>query len=72
MRYLLIVFAILISQCGCTSNASKIATTPAPLFTDIIPQPLSLVKGEGRFTINEQTALLYDAELEKAADYLRL
>ena len=72
MRYLLIVFAILISQCGCTSNASKVATTPAPLFTDIIPQPLSLVKGEGRFTINEQTALLYDAELEKVADYLRL
>ena len=42
---------------------------PAPLFTDIIPQPVSIVKNEGRFTINEQTALICDKGLEKAADY---
>ena len=54
----------------------KVVTPPAPpvppkpLFTDIIPQPLSLVKGEGRFTINEQTALIFDKELADAADYL--
>lgn len=42
---------------------------PAPLFTDIIPQPLSLVKGEGRFTIDEQTALICDKGLEKIASY---
>ena len=43
---------------------------PAPLFTDVIPQPLSLVKGEGRFTIDEQTAIICDKGLEKAAGYL--
>ena len=51
----------------------KVVTPPAPLkplFIDIIPQPLSLVKGEGRFTINEQTALVYDKGLADAADYL--
>ena len=45
---------------------------PAPLFTDIIPQPVSLVKGEGRFTINERTFILCDKSFTKAADYLRL
>ena len=44
---------------------------PAPLFTDIIPQPLSLVKGEGRFTINKYTAIICDKGVEKAANYLR-
>ena len=44
-------------------------TLPAPLFTDIIPQPISIVKGEGRFTINDQTALICDKELEGIADY---
>ena len=43
---------------------------PAPLFTDVIPQPLSLVKDEGRFTIDEQTAIICDKGLEKAAGYL--
>ena len=57
----------------------KVATPPpappaplTPLFTDIIPQPLSLVNGEGRFTINENTAIICDKGLEKAADYLRM
>ena len=45
---------------------------PVPLFTDIIPQPISLVKGEGRFTINERTAIICDNELSKLADYLRI
>lgn len=47
-------------------------TPPAPLFTDIIPQPLSLVKGEGRFSITERTAIICDKGVEIAADYLRL
>lgn len=46
-------------------------TPPAPLFTDIIPQPLSLTKGEGRFTINERTSIICDKEIAKIADYLR-
>lgn len=45
---------------------------PAPLFTDIIPQPLSLVKGEGRFTIDERTAIICDKMIPQAADYLRI
>lgn len=44
---------------------------PAPLFTDVIPQPVSLVKGEGRFKIDERTAIICDKKFEKAADYLR-
>lgn len=45
---------------------------PKPLYTDIIPQPLSFIVNEGRFTINEQTAIICEKGLEKAADYLRL
>ena len=55
-----------------SKDSVKVVTPPAPpapLFTDIIPQPLSLVKGEGRFTINEQTALICDKGLEKIASY---
>ena len=43
-----------------------------PLFSDILPQPLSLCKGEGRFTINEETSIICDKGFEKAADYLRI
>ena len=86
MRYILLVLAVLISQCACADNSikakkakkvkeadtTKVVAPPTPLFTDIIPQPISVIKGEGRFTINEHTALIYDKELEQAADYLRL
>ena len=84
MKYLLLTCVLLISQCACANNNTKVknekrndtvkvvAPPPVPLFTDIIPQPLSIVKGEGRFTIDERTAILHDKELEQAADYLRL
>ncbi|MBR6655657.1 MAG: beta-N-acetylhexosaminidase [Alistipes sp.] len=84
MKYLLLTYALLISQCACANNKTTaksekgsdtvkvVAPPPAPLFTDIIPQPLSIVKGEGRFTIDERTAILHDKELAQAADYLRL
>ena len=52
-----------------SKDSVKVATPPAPLFTDIIPQPLALVKGEGRFVIDEQTALICDKGLEKIASY---
>ena len=52
-----------------SKDSVKVATPPAPLFTDIIPQPLTLVKGEGRFTIDDQTALICDKGLEKAVQY---
>ena len=55
------------------ADSAKVVTPPAPpapLFTDIIPQPLSVVKGEGRFTINEQTAIICGKGLESAASYL--
>ena len=57
------------------SDSVKVVTPPAPpapLFTDIIPQPLSVIKGEERFTINERTAIICDEGVEKAASYLRL
>ena len=86
MRYLLLAFAILISQCACANDTTKVkkakqtkeidttkvVAPPTPLFTDIIPQPLSLVKGEGRFTIDNQSTLYCDEELKEAADYLLL
>ena len=43
---------------------------PAPLFTDILPQPLSLEKGDGRFTLNEKSAIICDKGLEGARAYL--
>ena len=86
MRYLLLAFAILISQCVCANDTTKVkkvkrvkevdttkvVVPPAPLFTDIIPQPLSLVKGEGRFTIDKSTTIYCDEGLEKAVEYLQL
>ncbi len=82
MRYLLLAFVMLLSQCAFADNNAKTkndkgsdtikVVQPAPLFTDIIPQPLSLTKGEGRFTINERTAIICDKEFENAANYLRL
>ena len=72
MRYLLISLAVLILQCACTNNPAKVSTPSADLNTNIIPQPLSLVKGDGGFTIGTQTIICCDEELTQAADYLRL
>ena len=83
MKYLLLALAVLVSQFACANDttkvkkikaidSTKVVTPPAPLFIDIIPQPLSLVKGEGRFTINEQSVISCDEALTEAADYLRL
>ena len=86
MRYLLLAFAILIAQCACANDTTKVKKSkkikdadttevvvpPAPLFTDIIPQPLSLIKGEGRFTIDNQTTIYCDEALTKGANYLQL
>lgn len=51
-------------------TVAVVTTPPAPLYYDIIPQPLSLVKSEGRFTINERTALICDKEFLKVKEYL--
>ena len=86
MRYLLLAFAILISQCAFANetaksknekkvkatDTTKVVAQPAPLFTDIIPQPLSLVKGDGRFTIEKSTTIYCDKGLEKIGNYLQL
>ena len=83
MRFLILVLATLISQCVFANNntkaqnvkeadTTKVVTTPAPLFTDIIPQPLSLVKGNGRFTIDKSTTIYCDKGLEKIGDYIQL
>ena len=63
----LLVLASIALPC-CKSNDKCNATS---LRINIIPQPLSLVKGEGYFTIDSHTALLCDTEVEKIGDYLR-
>ncbi len=83
MRYTLFVLAVLILQCACATNSTKakraeeadstkLSTPTSPLCTDIVPQPLSIIRSEGRFTINERTAIICDKEVADAADYLRL
>jgi hexosaminidase len=68
LRYVAIL--VLISLiCSCCRSNEK--CNIASLHTEIIPQPLSLVKGEGCFTIDAHTALICDTEVEKIADYLR-
>lgn len=71
MRHLILLVVILVVQSACASDSTKVAT-PQPLSTDIIPRPRMLVEGEGRFVINERTAIVCDKELAAAADYLRL
>ncbi len=67
MKPSLLIIALLLSYVSCTSDS--VVTTSSS--TEIIPQPLSMTVGEGNFTINEQTTLVYDKEVEKVADYLR-
>ena len=62
MKYLLLTCALLISQCACANNKTTaksakgsdtvkvVAPPPAPLFTDIIPQPLQANTAGGQRT----------------------
>ena len=60
MKFLLISLVLLLVQInGWADNV-----------TGIIPQPLSIVKSEGCFTINEGTSLVFDKKLDKVASYL--
>ena len=60
MKLLLISLVLLLAQ----------ANVWADSVVSIIPQPLSVMKGEGYFTINEGTSLVFDKKLDKAASYL--
>ena len=60
MKLLLISLVLLLAQ----------ANVWADSVVGIIPQPLSLMKSEGCFTINEGTSLVFDKKLDKAASYL--
>ena len=60
MKLLLISLILLLTQ----------ANVWADSVVGIIPQPLSVMKGEGCFTINEGTSLVFDKKLDKAASYL--
>ena len=60
MKFLLITLVLLLTQIPCLADS----------VIGIIPQPLSINKGEGYFTINESTTITYDKELGKAAEYL--
>ena len=67
MKPSLLIIALLLSYVSCTSDS---VVTPSSS-TEIIPQPLTMTVGEEKFTINEQTAIVYDKGVEKVADYLR-
>ena len=60
MKFLLITLVLLLTQIPCLADS----------VIGIIPQPLSINKGEGYFTINESTTITYDKELGKTAEYL--
>ena len=68
MKLLILVFALLFVQTSCTNNSP---IEMASSSVEIIPQPLTMTVGEEKFTINEQTAIVYDKGVEKVADYLR-
>ncbi len=70
MKYLILAIVLLFTQKACSTDSTAVLSTAQS--TEIIPQPLSLTKGEGCFTINEQTALICDKEVEKVGEYLRL
>lgn len=60
MKFLLLLSVLLLAQVNAWSDN----------VIGIIPQPLSMVKNEGCFTINEGTSLVFDKRLNKAASYL--
>ena len=60
MKLLLISLMLLLTQ----------ANVWADSVVGIIPQPLSVMKSEGCFTINGGTSLVFDKKLDKAASYL--
>lgn len=60
MKLLLISLVLLLAQTNAWADS----------VVSIIPQPLSVMKGEGCFTINEGTSLVFDKKLDKAASYL--
>ena len=60
MKLLLISLVLLLAQANAWADS----------VVGIIPQPLSVMKGEGCFTINEGTSLVFDKKLDKAASYL--
>ena len=60
MKLLLISLVLLLAQANAWADS----------VVGIIPQPLSVMKGEGCFIINEGTSLVFDKKLDKAASYL--
>lgn len=83
MRYLLLTFAILISQGVFANGATKVkqvkevdaatgATSEVTIPVNIIPQPLSVVNIEGQFSIDKQTTIYCNKELKRVADYLQI
>ena len=60
MKLLLISLVLLLAQANAWADS----------VVGIIPQPLSVMKSEGCFTINGGTSLVFDKKLDKAASYL--
>ncbi len=70
MKYLIIAVLLLLAQTSCSTDATMALSSAQS--TDIIPQPLSLVEGDGQFAINKQTTIYCDKELQKVAEYLQI
>lgn len=60
MKFLFVSFFLLFIQIACWADS----------VIGIIPQPLSMVQGEGRFVIDERTSIVFDKEFSKAGEYL--
>lgn len=61
MKLLFISLFLLLAQIPCSADST----------IGIIPQPLSIVQGEGKFVVDERTSLVCDKEFSKAGDYLK-
>ncbi len=66
-KNLLLAAMLLLGGCGNPKTEYAIGD-----YNDILPKPLSVVEGEGIFSITKQTTLCYDAELQPIAEYLQL
>lgn len=60
MKILFTLFFFLLIQIPCSADSG----------IGIIPQPLSVVRSEGQFMIDERTSLVCDKEFSKAGEYL--
>ena len=69
MKHILLSLLVFVGLISCCNSNKKCDV--ASLHANIIPQPLSLIEGEGCFTVDTNTVIVSDSEVENIADYLR-